>query len=91
MSTPNPIEQAAIPSAIAALTALKTFLTTVTSADPTTLPAVVPAALQVFIGTVELQAPTLASNELAAVGTVGVSTINGWISKLQALVPAAAK
>lgn len=84
MSTTNPLEQAAIPSALVALKATQTLIATLTSTAPTNLPLVVPGALQVFLGTVELQAPTLASSELSAVGQVANSTIGGWITKLEA-------
>lgn len=84
MSPINPLEQAAIPSAIAVLKAAQALITTVTSADPAALPAVVPGAVQVFLGTVELQAPVLAASELKAAGSDAVSQIGGWISKLEA-------
>lgn len=88
MSTPNPIppiEQAAIPTAIVVAKALKTFITTVTSAAPADVPVVASGALKVFLGTVELQAPALASSELAAARTEANATVDGWISKLEAL------
>lgn len=84
----NPIvttlEQAALPTAVVALKALQTLVNTLATADPAQLPVVAPAALQIFLGTVELQAPSLAVSELTAVGVAANTTINGWITKLQA-------
>ena len=87
MSTPNPIEVAAIPSAIAALTALKTFIASL-QGDPAQIPLKLPGALQVFLGTLELQIPTLATSEVAAVFTEANTKIDGLISSLKAKLPA---
>lgn len=81
MSTPNPLEQAAIPSAIAVLNALQTFLTNL-GTDPAKIPVTAPGALQVLLGSVELQAPVLANSEWGAVQTAANAKITGWIASL---------
>jgi hypothetical protein len=83
MSTPNPLVAAAAPSAIAVLQALQTFLTNL-GTDPTQVPVKFPGALQVFLGSVELQAPALATSELSALQTAANSKIASWITALQA-------
>lgn len=82
MSTPDPLIVAAAPSAIAVLKALQTFLADL-GTDPLQVPVKFPGALQVFLGNVELQAPALATSELAALQTAANSKIAGWISALQ--------
>lgn len=83
MSTPNPLEQAAIPSAIAVLNALQTFLTNL-GTDPAKIPVTAPGALQVLLGSVELQAPALANSEWSAVQSAANTKIAGWITSLKA-------
>ena len=86
MSTPNPIntaEQAAIPTAIAILQAFQTFIANL-GTDPLQVAAKFPGALQVFLGTVELQGPALATSELSALQTTVNTTVAGWIAKLNA-------
>lgn len=83
MSTPNPLEQAAIPSALAILAALQTFITNL-GTDPAKIPVTAPGALQVLLGSVELQAPVLANSEWAAVQSTANSKIAGWITSLKA-------
>lgn len=92
MSTPNPVEQAAIPSAIAIIQAMQTFFASL-GTDPTQWPLKADGAAKVFLGTVELQLPTLANAEAGAVVTTINTTLNGWVAKLQAAQtpPAAAK
>jgi hypothetical protein len=82
MSTPNPLEAAAIPSAVAVLQALQTFLTNL-GTDPTQLAVKAPGALQVFLGTVELQVPALATAEFSALQSTANSKIAGWIASLE--------
>jgi hypothetical protein len=82
MSTPNPIVTAATPSLIAVLQALQAFITNM-GTDPATLAIKFPGAVQILLGTVEMQLPLLASSELAAVQTDINSKIGGWISKLK--------
>ena len=83
MSTPNPIEVAAIPTAVAALEALQQFFTNL-GTDPLQVAAKFPGALQVFIGTVELQAPTLAGSELSALQSAVNAKIASVITTLKA-------
>jgi hypothetical protein len=83
MSTPNPIEVAAIPSAVAILQAVQAFMNNL-GTDPLQAGVKLPGALQIFIGTVEMQAPTLASSEFGALQTTLNSKIAAWITKLQA-------
>lgn len=82
MSTENPIVAAAAPSAIAVLQALQSFLANL-GTDPAQVPVKFPGALQVFLGSVELQAPALATSELSALQSVANSKISGWITALQ--------
>lgn len=82
MSTPNPIVAAAAPSAIAVLQALQAFLANL-GTDPTQVPVKFPGALQVFLGSVELQAPALATSELSALQGVANTKIASWIAALQ--------
>lgn len=83
MSTPNPLEQAAIPTAIAVLQALKQLKADLGS-DPAKIPLTAGPALLKFTATVELQAPVLANSEWASIGTTFDSKVDGWIKSLQA-------
>ena len=83
MSTPNPLEQAAIPSAVAILTAVQTFITNL-GTDPAKIPLTAPGALQVLLGTVELQGPALAVSEWSAVQSAANSKLSSWITSLKA-------
>jgi hypothetical protein len=78
----NPLETAAIPSAIVVLQALQTMFSNL-GTDPAQVAAKFPGALQVFLGTVEMQAPALASSELSALQTQLNTKISGWITSLQ--------
>lgn len=82
MSTPNPVVVAGAPSIIAVLQALQTFVTNL-GTDPLQVSVKFPGALQVLIGSVELQLPVLASAEFGALQTDVNSKIAGWITKLQ--------
>lgn len=82
-TTVNPLEQAAIPSAIAILLALKQFKTDL-GTNPMMIPATAGPALMKFTATVELQAPALATTEWSAAGTEFDSKVDGWISSLTA-------
>lgn len=81
--TPNPFQQAAIPTALAIVQALETLFASL-GTDPTQWPVKADGAVKVFLGTVELQLPGLASAEagagLAEIGT----TLAGWTAKLKA-------
>ena len=87
MSTPNPILVAAAPSLENVLGALQTFLTNL-GTDPALIAAKFPGALQVLIGTVELQGPALASSEIASSVSLANTKIEAWIASLKALTPA---
>lgn len=77
------IEAAAVPSLVAVLKAMQTFITNL-GTDPAQIPLKFPGAFQVFIGTVELQLPTLAAGEFAALQAEANAKINAWITSLQA-------
>jgi hypothetical protein len=83
MSTPNPIEAAAAPSLIAVLQALQAFITNL-GTDPALMAVKFPGALQVFLGTVEMQAPTVVSAEIGALQSAANTKIAAWITSLQA-------
>jgi hypothetical protein len=86
----NPLEVAAIPTAVAILKAAQQLLANL-GTDPLQIAAKAPGAFQIFVGTVEMQAPALVTSELGAVQTDVNSTIDGWITKLEAVAaPAAA-
>ena len=86
MSTSNPltpIEQAALPSAVAVLQAVQAFIANM-GTDPAQWTLKFPGALVALQGAVMLQAPILANAEGAAVSAQATSTVGGWITKLQA-------
>lgn len=82
MSTVNPLEQAAIPTAIAVLQALKQLKADL-GTDPAKIPLTAGPALLKFTATVELQAPVLANNEWATVGNTFDAKVDGWIALLE--------
>jgi hypothetical protein len=82
MSTPNPLVAAAAPSLIAVLQALQTFVGNL-GTDPTQVPAKFPGALQVLLGSVELQLPALASAEFTTLQSEANTKIAAWIKSLQ--------
>jgi hypothetical protein len=83
MSSPNPILSAAAPELVIVLQALQTFLTNL-GTDPTKFAITLPGALQVFLGTAELQLPALAGAEVGAVQTAANAKIGSWIAALKA-------
>jgi hypothetical protein len=83
MSTPNPFVAAAGPSLIAVLQALQTFLTNI-GTDPTQVAIKFPGALQIFLGSVEMQLPAVATAELTTVQAQASAKIAALIAKLQA-------
>lgn len=93
MSTPNPVpaspavgstlEAAAAPSLIAVLQAVQTFLTNM-GTDPSKWAATFPGALEVMLGSIELQAPGLVSAEAAALQSLVSAKLSSAISSLQA-------
>ena len=78
------IEAAAAPSLIDVLQAVQTFVTNL-GTDPGQVAAKFPGALQVLVGSVELQLPALASAEFATLQSTANSKIAAWITSLQAL------
>lgn len=85
MSTPNPVLVAAAPSLVAVLTALQTFIGNL-GTDPAQVAVKFPGALQVLLGNVELQIPTLAVAEFSALQADANNKIGAWIKSLQASV-----
>ena len=86
MSTPNPLlplEQAAIPSAVALLQAVQAFIGNM-GTDPAQWTLKFPGALVTLQGAVMLQAPLLANAEGAAITSQANAVVGGWITKLQA-------
>ena len=84
MSVPatNVFVAAAAPSLIAVLQALQAFLANI-GTDPTQVAIKFPGALQIFLGTVEMQLPAVATAELGAVQTEANAKIAALIAKLQ--------
>lgn len=82
-TTVTTLEQAALPTAIAVLQAFQTFVSNM-GTDPAQFAAKFPGAVQVFLGSVELQAPTLVVSEITALQSTVNSKVSGWISSLQA-------
>lgn len=76
------LEKAAIPTAISVLQAAQGFANSIGN-DPTKYALTVPAAFNVFVGTLELQLPSLAQAEGATVISIATSRISSWISTLQ--------
>jgi len=83
VSTPNPVVSAAIPSAIVVLKAVQAFIANL-GTDPLQVPLKFPGAAQIFLGTVEMQVPELASSEFAALQADVNVKLNAWITSLQA-------
>lgn len=81
----NPLVAAAAPSLINVLEAVQTFITNL-GTDPAQIAVKLPGALTVFLGTVEMQLPALASSEIGALQTEVNGKIAGWITSLKAVV-----
>lgn len=88
MTNPNPILQAAAPALLAVITAIDTLIDNVGS-DPAQIAVKWPGALQVFLGTVEMQLPVLEIGELGAVATAAKARLAGFATQLKALAPTA--
>jgi hypothetical protein len=82
MSTPNPILVGAAPSLITALQALQTFINNL-GTDPAQVAVKFPGALQVLLGSLEMEIPGLAASELGAVQAVANARIAALIAGLQ--------
>jgi hypothetical protein len=78
----DPIVQAAVPSLVATLQALQAFLVNL-GTDPAQVPVKFPGALQILLGSVELQFPALATAEMSALQTDANAKIASWITSLQ--------
>ena len=81
MSTPNPIVAAAEPTAVAVLKAMQAFIANL-GTDPLQVAVKFPGAAQIFLGTVEMQLPALASTEFSALQAEVNTKIAAWITKL---------
>lgn len=89
MSAPNPILVAAAPALLAVVAAIETLIDNVGS-DPAQVAVKWPGALQVFLGTVEMQLPVLAVGELGAVQTAAKARLAGFATQLKAALQAPA-
>lgn len=78
------IESAAAPSLIAVLQAVQTFVSNI-GTNPAEVAAKFPGALQVLVGTIEMQLPSLASAEFTSLQGAVNTRIGSWISSLNAL------
>jgi hypothetical protein len=81
-STTNPVLTAAAPSLIAILQAAQTLIANL-GTDPAQIAAKFPGAVQVFLGTVEMQVPALVQGEIGALQTDVNAKIAGWITSIQ--------
>lgn len=88
MSSPNPLEVAAIPSLLAVIKALQTFNTNI-GPDPTKWALTVPGAFTVLLGTVQLQVPELAIAEGGALQADVNAKLASWATSLSAKLPGA--
>jgi hypothetical protein len=84
MSNPNPVLVAAVPSLLAVIAAIETLVANV-GTDPAQFAIKWPGALNVFLGTVEMQLPALASSEIGAVQSVANAKLAAWATSLKAL------
>lgn len=89
MSTPNPLLVAAVPSLLAVIAAIETLVTNV-GTDPAQIAVRWPGALNVFLGTVEMQLPALASSEIGAARAAANAKLTAWATSLKALQAPAA-
>jgi hypothetical protein len=86
MNTPNnPILIAAAPALLAVVAAIETLIDNVGS-DPAQVAVKWPGALQVFLGTIEMQLPVLAVGELGAVQVAAKARLAGVTTQLKALL-----
>ena len=81
-TTANPIVAAAVPSLVSVLQALQTFVGNLGS-DPAQVAVKFPGALQVLIGSVELQLPALATSEFTALQADANTKISAWIAAVE--------
>jgi len=83
--SPSPVLVAAAPTFIAALTAVKTAVTTIMTGDPAQLPLRVAPAVTILDAQLVLLFPELATAEEAVGLSAATTGIDGLITKLQAL------
>jgi hypothetical protein len=88
MSAPNPFEQAALPFAKSVITNLQALVNGL-NADPVIAAGQLPGALQVLLGQIQMQFPSLGSAEFGAAKTVVSTQLSGVLTKLDALSAAA--
>lgn len=86
MSTPNPLIEAAIPSVIAALQAVKQFSVNM-GADPAQWALRYPGASIALLGQLELLVPGLAVAEGGSVQSAVNAKVDSWIADLQSKLP----
>jgi hypothetical protein len=77
----SPVVTAVAPELIAVIKAAQAFMTNL-GADPTKLPITAPAALQVFLGSVALQAPAAINAEWSVVQNEANTKLAALIAKL---------
>lgn len=78
----NPILAAATPSIVAVLQAFQQFIANM-GTDPAQLAVKFPGAVQIFLGTAELQLPAVEAAELGAVQADVNAKVAALIAKLQ--------
>ena len=83
MSTISPLEQAAIPTAIAALQAVQQFAVNM-GADPLQWVAKYPGSQLILLGTLQNLVPSLLVSEGGAVQAAVNNQIGSWITTLKA-------
>lgn len=89
MSNSSPLLVAAVPSLLAVIAAIETLVANV-GTDPTQIAVKWPGALNVFLGTVEMQLPALASSEIGAAQAAANAKLAAWATSLKALETAPA-
>lgn len=90
MSAVNPVLQAAAPSLIKAIQAVQQFETDI-GTNVALWPMTVPAAKFKLLGNLALLLPGLEASGVTAAENIINDTTSGWITKLQALAPAASQ
>jgi Transglycosylase SLT domain len=88
MSAPNPFEQAALPFAKSIVTSLQSLVNGLSS-DPVTAAQQLPGALQILLGQIQMQFPSLGTAEFGAAKTVVSTQLGGVITKIDSLMTAA--
>lgn len=89
MSTPNAAELAAIPTALAAIAAVKAFSVNM-GADPLQWVVKFPGSQLVLLGTMQNLLPSLLVSEGGALQTMVNSQLDSWTATLQKAQAAAA-